>query len=86
MASRYHTDETTEWDAPDSGSLLELDGLRAELADRTQGCSCRWAPERGVMPNPECPAHGVEATDLLTLGRVARDAALQVLTTGQVPR
>ncbi len=86
MTSRYHTDETTEWDAPDSGSLLELDGLRAELADRKQGCSCRWAPKPGLMPNPECPAHGVETTDLLTLGRTARDAALQVLTTGQVPR
>jgi len=86
VTSRYHTDETTEWVAGDSGLLLELDGLRAELADRTQGCSCRWAPERGVMPNPECPAHGVEATDLLTLGRAARESALRLMHAGRVTR
>jgi len=78
--SRYHTDENID------RVERELAELRAELAERKRGCSCRWAPDPGLMPDPECPAHGVEAADLLTLGRVARDAALQVLTTGQVPR
>ena len=63
--------------------LRELAEARAELAARKQGCACHWAPKSGLMPNPECPAHGVETTDLLTLGRAARGAALQVLTTGQ---
>ena len=88
MTSRYHTpDETIEWLTGNAQRMmLENDELWAELAARRQGCSCRWAAKPGLMPNPECPAHGVETTDLLTLGRVARDAALQVLTTGQVPR
>ena len=61
--------------------LRELAEARAELAARKLGCSCRWAPKPGLMPSPECPTHGVEASDLLTLGRSARDAALRVLTT-----
>lgn len=87
MNSRYHDADDMVRLAGIVGRVLrELAEARAELASRKQGCPCRWAPESGLMPNPECPAHGVEATDLLTLGRTARDAALQVLTTGQVPR
>jgi len=81
VTSRYHDDEHRIVRA-----LRELAELRAELAARKRGCSCRWEPKRGLMPNPECPAHGDEAADLLTLGRVAQVAALQMLTAGQVPR
>ena len=78
-------DETIEWLAGNACRMMaELAELRAELAVRKQGCACHWAPKPGLMPNPECPAHGVEAFDLLTLGRSARDAALRVLTIGQV--
>jgi len=82
VTSRYHDDEQQLARGP----VRQLADLRAELAARKRGCSCRWYPKPGLMPNPECPTHGVEAADLLTLGRAARDAALQVLTTGQVPR
>jgi len=81
VTSRYHTpDETIEWLTGNARRMTrEIDELRAELAARRRGCYCRWAPEPGLMlsPNPECPAHGVETTDLLTLGRAARDAGLR---------
>jgi len=85
--SLYHDAEIIEWLTSHASRMMaDLDEMQAELAARTRGCSCRWEPDPGLMPNPECPAHGVETTDLLTLGRAARDAALQVLTTGQVTR
>ena len=87
MNSLYHDAETIEWLTSHACRMMaELDELRAELAARKRGCSCRWELEPGLVPNPECPAHGDETADLLTLGRVAQVAALQMLTAGQVPR
>ena len=85
MNSRYHDADPLVRLAGIVGRVLrELAEARAELASRKQGCSCRWAPESGLMPNPGCPAHGVEASDLLTLGRAARESALRLMYASRV--
>jgi len=86
VTSRYHTpDETIEWLTGNARRMTrEIDELRAELAARKRGCPCRWAPATGLIPIRECPTHGVEASDLLTLGRAARESALRLMYASRV--
>lgn len=38
--------------------------LQQELAARKRQCSCSyWADQDKIMPSPDCPAHGVDASD-----------------------